>query len=761
MATVNKFLAFSFATRSAYQFLAVLSDINLPNIPIEAGEGDVDFWVFLLFEFWVYAPTILIVVNVTSKTLHESSIADVGYRVIARTYGAIDPSMPQVSVHAADLEDSVEMRMVHNISTSSRQISAEVPIQLQNSLLQREDSHLIGSISSNHSSYNRKTWLHEPEVRRYNRPGSSHDSNQFDSESFGKGFYLTKYYNRGKRLRSGSMSSDASSGDHINLGGSWTQQENGYGSLAAGNRSESGEMLSDQQFRSQSRANSFGNGFGVASGGRGQKRVKQKEIRFYNESSKSKSSEPVAIIQLASAAPMKTSRSYSFDRGHHQNVFLPTLSSELVRESIEHERTPSLGREMELFHKQTQLEYQKQQEQLQNQSEEFHKEQERAQFADLTKAVLSYSGCTVGTILTPGTGGPHTSSLQFAAGTPCTAQYELQVEPSRSVSNTPTLQPVQQPMLSKVSSSVPCGNPFVFSLVSSSSSNPGTPSPAIQQTASISQSYRRTISRERLGDSLSRDDIVEEQMPPGCYMLYGHNESNPNFADYLEAQSVSFVAENDGGLAPSAVPNVGNNNTSSAGSSVPLFVLPPPSSPFQNFGVVPTSSTTPATATMMASMPTAILPRPSRPSIATSRIIAQTNSCDTPPLSRSISSNPLLMSMLSPSPVINTTHSSRITTPTYTGPPTPTNQGNVNPNYHGSVTVPIAPNFCLPRDPPLTPDSNTTMSFSPGSVLFQRFQAQTNSLTPDRVEAARDAARLRQGLGGGQNSRSFTFSPNL
>lgn len=39
MASVNKFLAFSFATRGIYQFLAVLTDINLPNIPIEVRSG--------------------------------------------------------------------------------------------------------------------------------------------------------------------------------------------------------------------------------------------------------------------------------------------------------------------------------------------------------------------------------------------------------------------------------------------------------------------------------------------------------------------------------------------------------------------------------------------------------------------------------------------------------------------------------------------------------------------------------------------------
>lgn len=35
LANINKFLAFAFATRSVYQFLSVLSNINLPNIPIE------------------------------------------------------------------------------------------------------------------------------------------------------------------------------------------------------------------------------------------------------------------------------------------------------------------------------------------------------------------------------------------------------------------------------------------------------------------------------------------------------------------------------------------------------------------------------------------------------------------------------------------------------------------------------------------------------------------------------------------------------
>lgn len=35
LATINKFLAFAFATRSVYQFLSVLTDLNLPNIPIE------------------------------------------------------------------------------------------------------------------------------------------------------------------------------------------------------------------------------------------------------------------------------------------------------------------------------------------------------------------------------------------------------------------------------------------------------------------------------------------------------------------------------------------------------------------------------------------------------------------------------------------------------------------------------------------------------------------------------------------------------
>lgn len=37
MSSVNTFLAFSFATRSIYQLLAVVTDMNLPNIPIEVS----------------------------------------------------------------------------------------------------------------------------------------------------------------------------------------------------------------------------------------------------------------------------------------------------------------------------------------------------------------------------------------------------------------------------------------------------------------------------------------------------------------------------------------------------------------------------------------------------------------------------------------------------------------------------------------------------------------------------------------------------
>lgn len=40
---------------------------------MKASEGDIDFWVFILFELWIYAPTMLIVANVTSKTLQERS----------------------------------------------------------------------------------------------------------------------------------------------------------------------------------------------------------------------------------------------------------------------------------------------------------------------------------------------------------------------------------------------------------------------------------------------------------------------------------------------------------------------------------------------------------------------------------------------------------------------------------------------------------------------------------------------------------------
>lgn len=48
------------------------------------------------------------------------SIADLGYTVIARTYGAIDPSVPVTQGHPADMEDGVELRVVQDDYTSPR-----------------------------------------------------------------------------------------------------------------------------------------------------------------------------------------------------------------------------------------------------------------------------------------------------------------------------------------------------------------------------------------------------------------------------------------------------------------------------------------------------------------------------------------------------------------------------------------------------------------------------------------------------------------
>lgn len=47
-------------------------------------------------------------------------IADVGYTVIARTYGAIDPLASAVAAHPADMEDGIDMRLIRDESLSNR-----------------------------------------------------------------------------------------------------------------------------------------------------------------------------------------------------------------------------------------------------------------------------------------------------------------------------------------------------------------------------------------------------------------------------------------------------------------------------------------------------------------------------------------------------------------------------------------------------------------------------------------------------------------
>lgn len=227
---------------------------------------------------------------------------------------------------------------------------------------------MLGSTTSNHSSLNRTTWLSDCEVKRYYKPGSSQQDSSLaalpDTMSLEKPCSLTQYY-QSRRLRSGSAASEASADQQ---GLSHSHQEGNH-------------LLTDQQYRAQSRASSFGNGNGLLTaatdsrpgsyraGGMGPMSVKKSKqvMRFYNEGGKAKRSSSIELSNNPpSSVSAEASRSSSFDRDTmYHPVFLPTLSSELVKETQnERDRTPSIGREMEMFHQQAQQEIQLEQSQL-------------------------------------------------------------------------------------------------------------------------------------------------------------------------------------------------------------------------------------------------------------------------------------------------------------------------------------------------------------------------------------------------------------
>lgn len=644
----------------------------------------------------------------------------------------------------------------------------------------REDSHLLGSTASNHSSLNRTTWLSDCEVKRYYKPGSSQQDSSMtaafpDATSAENACKLSHYYTT-RLLRSGSVTSEASEG---------LSQSHQDGS----------HMLTDQQYRAHSRASSFGSGNGLLSaatesrpgsyraGGMGpisSKKPKQ-VMRFYNESGKSKRSGSIEL-STAVAAPLEGSRSSSLDRdAPYHPVFLPTLSSELVRETQnERDRTPSIGREMELFHQQAQQEIQQEQLQIQAQIQ-----QDQPQLLAQVHAS------------SPPPPPPETIDQ------PSAQHYELQVEPgqpevvphrsSDAAQQTPVLS--FGPSITRTSAASPSNLSVFFQSNMNTTSGRNSAQPSLAATTAttttgrtpplVSTSYKRVNSRDGL--SVSESEMVEELLPPGytsCFLQLGSNRSsNNNLYDYCMQMTT-------GESAPVTMTSM--DTTENIIDAPEHHSAVQPELHMAQFGPTP-AVTVPLSATL--------LPRPSRPSVTSNRMISHVNSSDTPPLSRSVNNNPIFLALTSPSPnFINTSvQSSRLSTPQGIFVSSPMNlhqqvtnatliqNGHISgsdrsPNQTDSTAmdvqegpVPVGfvrgggyPSFSgmvhptarpgMRMDAPVTPDS-TSVSYSPGSILHSRLQAQTTSSTPDRMEAAREAARLRQGLGGGRHSQSFTFSP--
>lgn len=92
MAVVNTILVSSFISRSLYQMLAMNNVYVLPDVPIDA-EGDVPVSIFIIFEWWVYVPTVLTIAT-TAVRSHPNTNSNsrfgavLGYYALP-TYGAI------------------------------------------------------------------------------------------------------------------------------------------------------------------------------------------------------------------------------------------------------------------------------------------------------------------------------------------------------------------------------------------------------------------------------------------------------------------------------------------------------------------------------------------------------------------------------------------------------------------------------------------------------------------------------------------------
>jgi hypothetical protein len=72
MSVVNIFLVTAFASRAFYQIMAMNELMILPDVPLE-DSGDVPMSIFIAFELWIYVPTILVVTNLTSRTMGNIS----------------------------------------------------------------------------------------------------------------------------------------------------------------------------------------------------------------------------------------------------------------------------------------------------------------------------------------------------------------------------------------------------------------------------------------------------------------------------------------------------------------------------------------------------------------------------------------------------------------------------------------------------------------------------------------------------------------
>jgi hypothetical protein len=73
MGLVNAVLVCCFATRALYQIFALSFVYILPDIPLEASQGDITFSVFCATEIWIYLPTMLIISTITSRTTGQQA----------------------------------------------------------------------------------------------------------------------------------------------------------------------------------------------------------------------------------------------------------------------------------------------------------------------------------------------------------------------------------------------------------------------------------------------------------------------------------------------------------------------------------------------------------------------------------------------------------------------------------------------------------------------------------------------------------------